>query len=106
EIHVVGGDLTAHSYRLSDFDAYYRRAKATLEDAVLRSEATYPDPVGHCAVCAWSAACDEQRRADDHLSLVAGMRKSQTAKLSAAGFGSVEALAATPGDVAVPRMNP
>ncbi len=106
QLHVVGGDMVSHSYRLAEFEAYYRRTKATLEQAVGRIDPTYPDPVAHCAVCPWAPRCDEQRRGDDHLSLVAGMRRAQAAKLTAAGFGTVEGLAAAPADLAVPRMNP
>jgi len=39
--------------------------------------ATYPEPVEHCDVCQWFRECDGQRRADDHLSLVAGIRRQQ-----------------------------
>ena len=34
---------------------------------------TYPEPVEHCDVCRWAAECATRRRADDHLSLVAGI---------------------------------
>src|SRR5882724_1597820 len=38
---------------------------------------TYPEPVEHCNVCRWFRECDARRRADDHLSLVAGIRRQQ-----------------------------
>ena len=38
---------------------------------------TYPEPVEHCNVCRWFRECDGQRREDDHLSLVAGIRRQQ-----------------------------
>ena len=42
----------------------------------------YPLKRSHCAICPWDAACAKQRRDDDHLSLVASMRRGQIAKLS------------------------
>jgi predicted RecB family nuclease len=38
---------------------------------------TYPEPVEHCNICRWFKECDKQRRDDDHLSLVAGIRRHQ-----------------------------
>ena len=42
---------------------------------------TYPEPVEHCNVCRWFRECDQQRRGDDHLSLVAGIRRQQRKQL-------------------------
>src|SRR5947208_460082 len=42
---------------------------------------TYPEPVEHCNVCRWFRECDQQRRGDDHLSLVAGIRRQQRMQL-------------------------
>ena len=36
---------------------------------------TYPEPVDHCALCDWKQGCADRRRADDHLSLVAGITR-------------------------------
>ncbi len=38
---------------------------------------TYPEPVEHCDVCRWWAVCRDRRRADDDLSLVAGIGRRQ-----------------------------
>jgi predicted RecB family nuclease len=93
EIHVVlGGDRT-ESLRLADFAAYYRATKARFEAAIATEISAYPDPVGHCAVCSWREACDQQRIADDHLSLVANIRVEQIRKLHDAGIETVAALA-------------
>ena len=67
--------------------AYYRSARdrflATLADEtpadVSRRPATYPEPVEHCDVCRWAAECVARRRADDHLSLVAGITRAPAA---------------------------
>ena len=36
----------------------------------------YPEPVDHCEICHWQRDCRERRRADDHLSLVAGITRA------------------------------
>ena len=87
QLHVVLGG-SAHeteSLRVADFMAYYRRVKAEFEAAVAAGEpvypvtATYPEPVEHCDVCRWDVHCRAQRRADDDLSLVAGITAAPAA---------------------------
>ena len=76
---VVLGTQARDRFRLDEFVSYYRRVKTQFEttlDAGLG--ATYPDPVAHCGFCRWEAHCAAQREADDHLSLVANMRHTQT----------------------------
>ncbi len=82
--HVVLGGSTRETVtlRVADAMAYFRRVKAQFEEAVDDSRAgppaypppaTYPEPVEHCEVCRWNPACRVRRRADDDLSLVAGI---------------------------------
>jgi predicted RecB family nuclease len=86
QAHVVtpGEPVVEQAYRLADYQAYYRFVRGRfgrfLDSAV--SASTYPHPVAHCDVCRWWSACDQRRRADDHLSLVAGIRTSQIVELS------------------------
>ncbi|MGH9166123.1 MAG: TM0106 family RecB-like putative nuclease, partial [Acidimicrobiales bacterium] len=102
-IHVVTGDGRWAGMALADFAAYYRVAKGRAEEAAWApARPSYPDPVAHCGVCRWAEACQSQRRGDDHLSLVAGMRRSQTAKLVAAGVTTLAGLATLP-ETAMPR---
>lgn len=75
-----GSKREVKAFRTDDLMAYYRRAKADFlahagQPAVYPPAATYPDPVGHCDVCRWAAECAAQRRADDDLSLVAGIAR-------------------------------
>ncbi len=68
------------TYRTLDHVAYYRYVRSRLEACVDdgdHSAPTYPEPVDHCNVCRWRTVCIEQRRADDHLSLVANVTKIQ-----------------------------
>ena len=90
-------DFEPESYRLSSFAAYYRVVKGALRGAVGSDlTQTYPEPVSHCEVCRWWRHCDKQRRADDHLSLVAGASKLQRKELSVQGVPTLEALANLP----------
>jgi uncharacterized protein len=58
--------------------------------------ATYPEPVEHCNVCRWFKECDARRRADDHLSLVAGIRTQQREQLKEWHVETVAELAKMP----------
>ena len=57
-------------------------------------EATYPEPVEHCHICKWFRECDARRRADDHLSLVADLRRQQQDQFVAWNVGTMAKLAA------------
>jgi uncharacterized protein len=81
QIHVVLGGQRRVSLRLADFTAYYRAAKARFEAFLEHPNLTYPLPVEHCSVCRWLERCDDQRTADDHLSLVPGLTSEQVRKL-------------------------
>jgi predicted RecB family nuclease len=101
KVYVLTGDGERHPYRLTDLAAYYRALKARFLVAVSANDpSTYPEKVSHCAICRWDSVCRAQRRADDHLSLVAGMRRDQARKFAAAGVQTVHALAARDVDAA------
>jgi uncharacterized protein len=69
-------------YRLADYDAYYRLVKRRLETALAeRDTGTYPEPAQHCDVCNWWSQCNARRRADDHLTFVAGISRLQIKEL-------------------------
>ena len=57
---------------------------------------TYPEPVEHCNVCRWFRECDGRRRADDHLSLVAGIRRQQRDQFEEWNAGTMVKLAELP----------
>ncbi|SDR63347.1 uncharacterized protein SAMN05519103_08516 [Rhizobiales bacterium GAS113] len=91
-------DYQPQSFRTDDFAAYYRRVKCSLERAVMLDQAVqvYPDPKPYCEVCRWQERCDAKRRADDHLSLVAGISKVQITELGEQAITTGSALAAMP----------
>ena len=97
------GGFMSEAYRVADYAAYFRYVKREMlkatngcglfplgaqgnlfeigEEKVGEETDTYPEPVEHCDVCRWFKECDAQRRADDHLSLVAGIRTQQREQL-------------------------
>jgi uncharacterized protein len=90
QLHVVLGGRAREtaSFRVSDFMAYYRLAKRLFEAHVADTvpanppAGTYPEPAEHCDVCRWDEVCTKRRRADDHLSLVAGITSRQRRALT------------------------
>jgi uncharacterized protein len=89
-------DFVPQVYRMDDYRAYYRRVQASLESAIgdRTSNEIYPDPKDHCDTCRWQDRCDKQRRADDHLSLVAGITKVHIDELKRHGLETTAELAA------------
>jgi uncharacterized protein len=84
--------------RAADYMAYYRQIKGRLETVTRREvpEIPYPEPVEHCAVCHFWKRCEDRRRDDDHLSLVAGITRRQRDRLAPAGVTRVADLALLP----------
>jgi uncharacterized protein len=93
-MHVVLGTNERESFRVADFAAYFRRARRRFLGFVADAGETYPHPVEHCRVCAWRDECARRRVEDDHLSLVASMRRSWIATLAGAGITTLAGLAA------------
>ena len=100
-MHVVppGDGFVSELYRLSEYAAYYRYVKKSLETAIENNGSvteTYPEPTPHCSVCRWWAECDGRRRKDDHLSLVAGISTLQQKQLNVWDVNAVSSLAVFP----------
>ena len=95
---VPWSDFEPQGYRTSDFFAYYRLVKRSLEASVATDDQTQtcPDPKLHCDICRWRQHCDARRRSDDHLCLVAGSTRLQIKELRRQGIDTVESLAAMP----------
>ncbi len=88
----------AEQYRFADYAAYFRKVQRGLRQSLDAGDAeeTYPEPRPHCDVCRWRNTCDGRRRADDHLSLVAGISKLQMDELKRRGVATLAALADLP----------
>jgi uncharacterized protein len=109
-VHVVLGGSPARreSFNLAQLAAYVRRARGDLlageegPTPTFPPAVGYPEPVEHCDVCDWWSSCDARRRADDHLSLVAGISTRQRRSLDERGVRTVAAL----GGLALPVVPP
>ena len=93
--------LGTETYRIDDYAAYFRLVRARMLDSVAGGHdalaaAHYPEPVEHCEICRWWSSCADQRRADDHLSLVAGITRMQRWELESRGVTTMSALAELP----------
>src|ERR1700730_10913535 len=105
-IRLILGDGSEEELRLKDYGAYYRSVKRQFEETVFAPVmATYPDPVDHCRICRCIDVCEARRRQDDHLGLVAGMRRDQTRRLNLAGIKTVTELGASHVDQPIHGIN-
>jgi predicted RecB family nuclease len=94
--HIAGGNSNGQPEKLlvSDYLAYYRAVRGRFEVFTSsQAEAPYPEPVEHCGICPWWKRCEERRRSDDHLSLVAGITRRQRDRLALCGVKRVAELA-------------
>lgn len=97
---VLGGAIpVVERFRVADYMAYYRRALVDFAALLDGDAEPYPEPVSHCDVCAWWKRCEERRRADDHLSLVADITKKQRERLERSGVTRVAELSRFDGKV-------
>lgn len=98
QLTVVTGDGAEQAWASSDVSAFMRRVRARLEAAVRDRPATRPEPVEHCGQCRFAADCARVWRREDHLSLVAFMRRDHQTALEESGIATVAALAAVEPD--------
>src|SRR5712664_913450 len=99
-----GEGYAGEKYPVLEYAAYYRHVKDKLVRAIgggpprkaVPTPETYPEPVEHCNVCRWFRECDTKRRADDHLSLVAGIRRQQRDQFETWNAETMEKLAVLP----------
>jgi len=80
-----------------------RRFEAFVDAAPVPSTG---DPCSHCTFCRWHDHCDEVWEASDHLSIVAGMGRSQTDALRASGVVDIGGLADLPAGARVQGIQP
>ncbi|HMR77918.1 MAG TPA: TM0106 family RecB-like putative nuclease, partial [Polyangiaceae bacterium] len=91
-IEVAGGQLQERATSSEGKDA--------------RNGLPYPEPVSHCGVCDWWKRCEDRRRADDHLSLVASITRKQRDRLADQCTTRVTELAALSPSARVPGIEP
>jgi predicted RecB family nuclease len=110
-MHLALGNREFTSLKTGDYAAYERQTRRVLAAflATDRGEnppnVPYPEPVEHCAICRWAEACAKRRRADDDLSLIAGMPAGQRRALKTAGIGTRRGFAALEAVPALSRVS-
>jgi predicted RecB family nuclease len=105
--YIVLGSGEERRFRLNDYAAYYRHVKDRfLQYAGGAQQDVYPNKCSHCAICKWADRCKAQRESDDHLSLVAWMRRDQIERLNKRSIRSVVDLAAARDEDRPADMNP
>lgn len=92
--------IAIEAYRVDDFAAFYRQLVAEYRAFVSTRLGTadtagsvYPEPADHCDVCRWWERCNARRRADDHLSFVAGLGRTHQAEFTTHDMSTLERLA-------------
>jgi uncharacterized protein len=91
-MQVVTGAGETEAFDPNDYLAFYRRLRLRFFEAVTSSAPTYPYPVEHCGLCDFLSLCKAQWERDDHLTIVAGISRTQVERLTAAGITTLEAL--------------
>jgi uncharacterized protein len=107
-VHVELGSGERETLRTADFIAFFRRSRQRLLAAIAGDgqDGTWPWPVYHCTICDFRHLCRDQRVAEDHPILVAGLGRLHAERLAAAGIPTLAALAETALDTRVPRIRP
>jgi predicted RecB family nuclease len=106
-VHLVLGDGREVGFRTVDFWYYYTNVKQRFEAYVASPPHTSaPEPCAFCGQCQWRSLCEAQWECDDHLSLVANIRRSQSYTLQASGIQTVRALAQLSDAATVPGISP
>ncbi len=110
EVALGGSARLVERFRTAEYMPFYERLRDRFLDAVAPTGSvayppvtTYPEPVEHCDVCAWVVECIHRRQADDHLSLVAGISRTQREVLVERGVDTMGELARLPLPV-VPKL--
>jgi uncharacterized protein len=88
-----GNEFKEDKYRFDDYQSYYKVVKDRLITSFQNQDSTYPNPVDHCSICSWWQECYKARKADDHLSLVAGMRNTQIKELNVQEINTLKTFA-------------
>jgi predicted RecB family nuclease len=105
-LYVVPGTGIVEPYRPADFSAFLRTAQARLRTYLAVVPDIYPWPCGHCSRCDYIPVCRDRWDADDHLTLVASIRRDHVEKLNGVGVATLAGLAESPPTLHVPRIAP
>ena len=103
-LHVVPGTGVVETYRPADFDAFFRTAQQRLRTHLESPPDLYAWPCDHCSRCDFIPVCAQRWRDDDHLTLVASIRRDQIERLNGVGVDTLAGLAVVPAELKVERL--
>src|SRR5438445_7714244 len=96
KMHLVLGTGEKKSFKVVDFEAYYRYIKSRYEERVDGTAETSPYIVDFCALCEWNLHCWRTLERQDHLVRVANIRRDNVRRLEGAGIKTLTKLGDTP----------
>ena len=96
-MHIVLGTGEVESFQCRDYMAYYRRIRDSFVRSIEEGLDATPYRCGHCGLCGYREHCDGWWRERDHLTLVAGIRRTQIEKLEEVGIRTCAGLASLNG---------
>lgn len=93
-MHLWLGSGKSQTLRVDDFSPYWRRLRGQLSKTLTAGPeaGTVPRPCAHCDFCEFRTLCDKQWHDEGALSLIAGIRRPETAALQAAGIPNMTTL--------------
>ena len=92
-MRLVLGSAETVAFRYRDVCAYFRSVRRRFASTLAGGLAADPYPVAHCTVCDYAAHCGDRWIREDHLSLIAGIRRSHVDQLRRIGIATSAALA-------------
>jgi predicted RecB family nuclease len=104
--HLELGSGLRESIRLREVAPYFRRARMAFEAAARSDQPTSPYPCEHCVFCSFRRECEAWWLADDHLTRVASISRSQVDLLTEGGVRTRGMLAALPAGARVADLRP
>jgi uncharacterized protein len=98
KMHVILGNQERVTFRVADFNAYYRYIKRRFENRIRNNtdNNTSPYLIDFCALCEWNLHCWRHLERMDHLVRVANIRRDHVRALERAGIRTLTELGATP----------
>ncbi|HEY8164058.1 MAG TPA: TM0106 family RecB-like putative nuclease, partial [Gemmatimonadaceae bacterium] len=98
KMHIILGTKERVTFRVADFEAYYRYIKSRYENVVagFSPPQTLPYIVEFCSLCEWSLHCWRHLEQMDHLVRVANIRRDNVRRLESAGIDTLTKLGDTP----------
>jgi predicted RecB family nuclease len=99
KMHIILGTNEKKSFKVVDFEAYYRHVKQRFTSVLSpqSSVLTFPYIIDFCSLCEWNMHCWRTLEQQDHLVRVANIRRDEVRRLEGADIKTLTKLGDTPG---------